>query len=60
MRLPIAVTTALDVLGVLLVAGGVGAGLYPRVGWWCLAAAGAVVIAASVAGALRTRDGYDS
>lgn len=60
MRLSIAVTTALDVLGVLLVTGGVGAGLYPLVGWWCLVAAGVVVIAASVVGALRDRDGSDS
>lgn len=48
MRLRTPVTTALDVLGLLLVAGGVGAGLLPVVGWWCLVAAGLVIIVGSL------------
>ncbi|MEV7264699.1 hypothetical protein AB0N38_14215 [Micromonospora aurantiaca] len=60
MRMPIVVTTMLDVLGLLLVAAGVGAGLLPVVGWWCLVPAGGVVIAGSIFGALRDRDGDGS
>jgi hypothetical protein len=39
-------TTVLDVVAVFLVAAGVGAWLYPYVGWACLAAAGLVVTGA--------------
>lgn len=53
MRLHIAVTTALDVLGLLLVAGGVGRALFPVAGWWCLVAAGVVIIGGSALAAAR-------
>ena len=53
------VTTALDVLGLLLVAGGVGGGLYPRIGWWCLVAAGVLVTAGSVVTAKRATSTHD-
>lgn len=54
MRMPIAVTTALDVLGLLMVSGGVGAGLRPVIGWWCIGAAGVVVLVGSGLAALRS------
>jgi hypothetical protein len=41
------VTTALDVLGLLLVAAGLTALLLPWIGWSALAAAGAVVLTGS-------------
>ena len=41
------VTTALDVLGLLLVAAGVILGLFPFVGGFCFAAGGVVVLAGS-------------
>lgn len=41
------VTTALDVLGLLLVAAGLAAAVKPLVGWACLLVAGAVVLAGS-------------
>ncbi|MBM0257374.1 hypothetical protein [Micromonospora sp. 4G55] len=47
MRLHAGVTMALDVLGLLLVAGGVAAGLYPRVGWLCLIVGGLIIVAVS-------------
>ena len=41
------VTTALDALGLLLVAAGVTLGLLPFIGGFCLAAGGVVVLAGS-------------
>lgn len=41
------VTTALDVLGLLLVAAGLAAAAMPLIGWACLLVAGAVVLAGS-------------
>lgn len=40
-------TTALDALGLLLVAAGLGALVYQWIGWTCLAVAGMVVLAGS-------------
>jgi hypothetical protein len=40
-------TDALDVLGVLAVAAGVGAGVAAWLGWWGLAVAGGVLLAGS-------------
>jgi hypothetical protein len=40
-------TDALDVLGVLAVAAGVGAGVATWLGWWGLAVAGGVLLAGS-------------
>jgi hypothetical protein len=40
-------TDALDVLGVLAVAAGVGAGVAQWVGWWGVAVAGGVLLAGS-------------
>lgn len=42
-----AMTTVLDVAGLLLVAAGAGAGVYPLIGWAALAVTGAVVLAGS-------------
>lgn len=42
-----AITTALDTLGVLAVAAGIGAGAATLVGWWGLAISGAVVLVGS-------------
>lgn len=47
------VTTTLDVLATLAVAGGVSAGLFPTLGWWSLAPGGLIVF-----GALRLQDWY--
>lgn len=41
------VTTLLDVLGLLLLAAGVGAALLPWIGWGALTVSGAVVLAGS-------------
>lgn len=41
-------TTALDALGLLLVAAGVAALTYRWIGWTCLAVAGVIVLAGSV------------
>jgi len=41
------VTTCLDVLGLVLLAAGSAAMLFPVLGWGCLAAAGAVVLLGS-------------
>lgn len=41
------ITTLLDLLAVLLIAAGVGAGVFPWVGWWALAVSGAVLLGAS-------------
>lgn len=41
------VTTCLDVLGLLLLAAGAAAVLFPLIGWGCLAAAGAVILLGS-------------
>lgn len=41
------VTSLLDVLGVLLLAAGAAAAVYPLIGWACLMLAGVMVIAAS-------------
>lgn len=41
------VTTTLDTLGLLLVAAGAGAALYPLIGWAALAGSGAVVLTGS-------------
>lgn len=46
-------TDLLDVLGLLLLGAGAAAGLYPWVGWSCLIAAGAVVLAGSHLAARR-------
>lgn len=40
-------TTWLDVLGLMLVAAGAAAGMYPLIGWAGLAVAGVVVLAGS-------------
>jgi hypothetical protein len=40
-------TTALDAAGLLLVAGGAGAGVYRWLGWAALAVSGVVVLAGS-------------
>lgn len=40
-------TTALDAVGLLLVAGGAGAGAYRWLGWAAIAVSGAVVLAGS-------------
>jgi hypothetical protein len=40
-------TTALDTLGLLLLAAGIGAFTYRWIGWTCLAVAGVVVLAGS-------------
>lgn len=50
-----AVTTALDVLGLLLLAAGAAAAVFPLVGWSCLIAAGIVVLAGSVFAAWQAR-----
>ncbi|MGW1796940.1 hypothetical protein ACWCQN_13235 [Streptomyces sp. NPDC001984] len=42
-----AFTTALDALGLLLVAAGAGAGAYPVMGWGALAVSGGVVLSGS-------------
>jgi Na+/phosphate symporter len=41
------VTTVLDTLAVLLLAGGAAALVFPALGWGCLLVAGAVVLAGS-------------
>jgi hypothetical protein len=38
------ITDLLDVLGLLAVAAGVGGGLWPRIGWWALVVAGALLL----------------
>jgi hypothetical protein len=40
-------TSLLDVLALLLIAAGVGAALFPVVGWACLAAGGVVLLVGS-------------
>jgi hypothetical protein len=45
------VTTLLDVLGLLLVAAGVGAAAFPVIGWACVGVSGVVVLAGSFAAA---------
>jgi hypothetical protein len=47
------ITTALDVLGLLAVAGGVGAGLWATIGAFSIACAGALVLAGSAFAAWR-------
>lgn len=42
------VTTALDVIGLALVAAGAAAAAYPVIGWACLVVAGVVLLAGSV------------
>ncbi|MET9734293.1 hypothetical protein ABZZ79_27740 [Streptomyces sp. NPDC006458] len=53
------VTTALDAVGLLLVAAGAGAGVYRWLGWAALAVSGAVVLAGSLlaAGTGRRKGG---
>lgn len=41
------VTTALDALGLVLIAAGVSGGAYPFIGWWSLCASGVVVLCGS-------------
>lgn len=41
-------TTLLDALGLLLVAAGLGALVYPMLAWGCLAVSGGVVLAGSL------------
>lgn len=54
-------TTALDALGLLLIAAGLGALTYQWIGWTCLAVAGAVVLGGSMlaAGQGRPERGED-
>lgn len=55
------VTTLLDVLGLLLLAAGAAAGLYPLIGWTALTASGLVVITGSALAAKpRRRTGGQS
>lgn len=53
--MPDLVTTLLDVLGLLLLALGVGAALFPLIGWAAAGAAGAVVLAGSWLAARSSR-----
>lgn len=53
--MPDLVTTLLDVLGLLLVALGVGAALFPLIGWAAAAASGMVVLGGSWAAARLQR-----
>lgn len=53
--MPDLVTTLLDVLGLLLVALGAGAALFPLIGWAATAASGAVVLGGSWAAARSQR-----
>lgn len=46
-------TSLLDILGLLLVAAGVAAALFPVIGWACLAGSGVVVLAGSWLAARR-------
>jgi len=48
-------TTALDTLGLLLVAAGVAALIFPYLGWGCLLAAGVMVLAGSAVAAWLSR-----
>jgi formate hydrogenlyase subunit 3/multisubunit Na+/H+ antiporter MnhD subunit len=48
-------TTLLDVLGLLLLALGVGAALFPAIGWAAAAASGVVVLAGSQLAARSAR-----
>jgi len=50
-------TTALDALGLLLVAAGVGALVYQWIGWAALAAAGIVVLTGSAVSSWQSRPG---
>lgn len=47
-------TTWLDVLGLVLVAAGAAAGMYPLIGWAGLAVAGVVVLAGSALAARQS------
>lgn len=49
------VTTLLDALGLLLIAAGVGAGLYPFLEWWAVSIAGLIVLLGSGAAAWQAR-----
>lgn len=53
------ITTALDVLGILLVASGVGWTIWPRVGPFALVFAGAIILTASFASAHLRRTPAD-
>jgi hypothetical protein len=46
-------TTLLDALGLLLIAAGVGGGLYRWIGLWSLAVAGVIVLAGSALASSR-------
>lgn len=50
-------TTALDALGLLLFAAGLGALTYQWIGWTCLAVTGVVVLAGSALAARQTQAG---
>lgn len=41
-------TTALDALGLLLIAAGLSALVYPWIGWACLAVAGVIILGGSL------------
>lgn len=49
-------TTALDTLGLLLIAVGVGAWTYQWIGWAALIVAGVIVLAGSAVASRRTDD----
>jgi hypothetical protein len=53
-------TTALDAAGLLLVAGGAGAGVYRWLGWAALAVSGVVVLAGSWLAASPGRKGGET
>ncbi|MFI6700310.1 hypothetical protein ACIBJC_15255 [Streptomyces sp. NPDC050509] len=50
-------TTWLDTLGLVLIAAGAGAGVWPLIGWAGLAVAGAVVLAGSALAARQDKAG---
>lgn len=53
-------TTALDALALLLIAGGAAAFTYQWIDWACLAVAGVVILAGSMLASRPTRTGDES
>jgi hypothetical protein len=47
------ITDVLDVLGLLLLAAGLAAAMFPLIGWACLALAGVVILAGSLLASTR-------